>query len=136
MNNIKLLFQNTAKIMGVFLGISLILLSLLLALRILQETYDLTTILLIQKGKNTEHVLMEHVVIWFLYFEFIALICKYFQSNLHFPLRYFIYISITAIIRLIIIDHSKPSDTLYYATSILMLVFALYLANTRLLKRS
>ena len=40
---------------------------------------------------------------WFLYFEFLTMIAKYYQSGLHFPLRYFIYIGIAAIIRLIIL---------------------------------
>lgn len=43
------------------------------------------------------------------YFEFIALIVKYFQSGFHFPLRYFVYIGITAIVRLIIVDHKSRS---------------------------
>lgn len=47
-------------------------------------------------------------MVYFLYFEFIALIVKYFQSGFHFPLRYFVYIGITAIVRLIIVDHKSP----------------------------
>ncbi|MNL71583.1 phosphate-starvation-inducible protein PsiE [compost metagenome] len=74
-------------------------------------------------------------MIYFLYFEFIALIVKYFESGYHFPLRYFIYIGITAIIRLIIVDHKNPFDTLIYAGAILLLVVTLYLANTDRLKR-
>ena len=75
------------------------------------------------------------IVTWFLYFEFLALITKYYQSGLHFPLRYFIYIGITAIIRLIILYHDDPVHTLIFSVSILVLVVALYLANTKLLKR-
>ncbi|MGS8594002.1 phosphate-starvation-inducible protein PsiE, partial [Salmonella enterica subsp. enterica serovar Infantis] len=48
------------------------------------------------------------LVIYFLYFEFIALIVKDFQSGLHFPLRYYVYIGITAIVRLIIVHHKTP----------------------------
>ncbi|MET1678563.1 phosphate-starvation-inducible protein PsiE, partial [Yersinia enterocolitica] len=81
------------------------------------------------------YMLIEGIVIYFLYFEFIALIVKYFESGYHFPLRYFIYIGITAIIRLIIVDHENPIDTLIYSGSILLLVVTLYLANTERLKR-
>jgi protein PsiE len=79
--------------------------------------------------------MIEVIVIWFLYFEFIALIAKYFESKFHFPLRYFIYIGITAIIRLIIVDHEKPFSTLIYALAILVLLVSLYIANSHLLKR-
>ena len=55
--------------------------------------------------------------------------------TLHFPLRYFIYIGVTAIIRLIILYHDDPMHTLLFSLSILVLLVALYLANTKLLKR-
>ncbi|HEM2460584.1 TPA: phosphate-starvation-inducible PsiE family protein, partial [Listeria monocytogenes] len=66
---------------------------------------------------------------------FIALIVKYFESHFHFPLRYFIYIGITAIIRFIIVDHSSATSTLILSGAILLLVAALFLANTKMLKR-
>ena len=75
------------------------------------------------------------LVVYFLYFEFIALIVKYFQSGFHFPLRYFVYIGITAIVRLIIVDHKSPLDVLIYSAAILLLVITLWLCNSKRLKR-
>ncbi|AIQ12722.1 phosphate-starvation-inducible protein PsiE [Paenibacillus durus] len=109
----------------------------------------LAIILVILLGKETiyifgfindgEHLtkidLLEALLIYFLYFEFIALIIKYFEAHYHFPLRYFVYIGITAMIRLIIVDHESPSDTLIYSGAILVLVVTLYIANSKLLKR-
>ncbi|MDT3425587.1 protein PsiE [Paenibacillus forsythiae] len=109
----------------------------------------LAIILVILLGKETiyifgfindgEHLtkldLLEALLIYFLYFEFIALIIKYFEAHYHFPLRYFVYIGITAMIRLIIVDHESPSDTLIYSGAILLLVITLYIANSKLLKR-
>ena len=109
----------------------------------------LGVILIVFLGKGTLHLahvlftpepvskykLVEGLVVYFLYFEFIALIVKYFQSGFHFPLRYFVYIGITAIIRLIIVDHKNPFDTLCYSAAILILVVTLWLANSNRLKR-
>ena len=64
-----------------------------------------------------------------------VLIFKYFRSNYHFPLRYFIYIGITALIRLIIVSHEEPMETLLYAGAILVLVIALYISNMRDLRK-
>uniref|UniRef100_A0A3B0MGC1 Protein PsiE n=1 Tax=Arsenophonus endosymbiont of Trialeurodes vaporariorum TaxID=235567 RepID=A0A3B0MGC1_9GAMM len=75
--------------------------------------------------------MLEGIVNYFLYFEFIALIIKYFNSLYHFPLQYFVYIGITAIIRLIIVEHKDPFSVLIYAISILFMVLALYLANAK-----
>lgn len=77
------------------------------------------------------YLLLEGIITYFLYFEFIALIIKYFQSVYHFPLQYFIYIGITAIIRLIIVEHKEPISVLVYSVSILVMILALYIANTK-----
>ncbi|SCC67642.1 Uncharacterized protein BCZB5J_05956 [Bacillus cereus] len=63
------------------------------------------------------------------------MIIKYFKSNYHFPLRYFIYIGITALIRLIIVSHEEPMETLLYAGSIFVLVVDIYIEYERFEKR-
>ncbi|QTF07618.1 phosphate-starvation-inducible protein PsiE [Brenneria izadpanahii] len=117
------------------LNIGLLILAIILVIFLGKETYHLAQVLLITNEKDSSYQLIESIVIYFLYFEFIALIVKYFQSGYHFPLRYFVYIGITAIIRLIIVDHKNPLDTLIYAAAILLLVITLYLANSNRLKR-
>jgi len=119
------------RIMNVFLlGLAAI-----LTLFLGRETYNLALVLFVNNDESSSYLLIEGIVIYFLYFEFIALIVKYFSSGYHFPLRYFIYIGITAIIRLIIVDHKSPYDTLVYACAILVLVVTLFLANSERLRR-
>lgn len=72
---------------------------------------------------------IEEIVVFFLYFEFLALIVKYFKNNYHFPLRYFIYIGITAIVRLIIVQHDNPYSVLIWSGAILLLVISLAIAE-------
>lgn len=124
-----------AKVLQTVLNIGLLLLGVILIVFLAKETYALIQVLFINSAQSSSYLLIEGIVIYFLYFEFIALIVKYFQSGYHFPLRYFIYIGITAIVRLIIVDHKDPMDTFIYACAILVLVVALYLANTDKLKR-
>ena len=57
------------------------------------------------------------------------------ESGFHFPLRYFVYIGITAIVRLIIVDHESPLAVLIYSAAILILVITLWLCNSNRLKR-
>ncbi|MGX5149321.1 phosphate-starvation-inducible PsiE family protein, partial [Enterobacter hormaechei] len=47
----------------------------------------------------------------------------------------FVYIGITAIVRLIIVDHKSPLDVLIYSAAILLLVITLWLCNSKRLKR-
>lgn len=81
------------------------------------------------------HQLLERILVFFLYFEFIAMIAKYFQENYHFPLRYFLYIGITAMTRLIIVHHDNPLHTLLYACVILVLIISYYIINSTPLRR-
>ncbi len=117
------------------LNFGLIILACILVVFLGKETLHLANVLLNVDEQTSSYLLIEGIVTYFLYFEFIALIVKYFQAGYHFPLRYFVYIGITAIIRLIIVDHKNPFDTLAYSIAILILVITLWLANSQRLKR-
>ncbi|AHG76887.1 MULTISPECIES: phosphate-starvation-inducible protein PsiE [Mannheimia] len=115
------------------LNASLLVAGILLSYSLFAEAYSLYELLL---GNSEKFQVVEHIVIFFLYFEFLALIVKYFKSNYHFPLRYFLYIGITAMVRLIIVDHSNAIHTLLFSLSILVMIIALYLVHSDRLQRS
>lgn len=123
-----------SKFMQWFLSGVLFVLGGILSVLLLVSTWSLIELVFVTHTVSGNEILGA-IVTWFLYFEFLALIAKYYQSGLHFPLRYFIYIGVTAIVRLIILYHEEPMDTLVFSVAILVLVTALYLANTKLLKR-
>ena len=79
--------------------------------------------------ESTYYNLIEELITFFLYFEFIALIVKYFKNNFHFPLDFFLYIGITALVRLLIIDHESALDMLLWSISIFVLVCCLVLVE-------
>ena len=81
------------------------------------------------QGYSTYSLLIEELITFFLYFEFIALIVKYFKNNFHFPLDFFLYIGITALVRLLIIDHESALDMLLWSISIFVLVCCLVLVE-------
>ena len=81
------------------------------------------------QGYSTYSLLIEELITFFLYFEFIALIVKYFKNNFHFPLDFFLYTGITAIVRLLIIDHESSFDNLIWSIAIFVLVCSLVLVE-------
>ncbi|MEN4606037.1 phosphate-starvation-inducible protein PsiE [Pantoea agglomerans] len=129
------LARHLATVLQWVLNLGLLSLAIILIVFLGKETIHLANVLFNTSEQSSSYLLIEGIVIYFLYFEFIALIVKYFQSGYHFPLRYFVYIGITAIIRLIIVDHKNPFDTLCYSAAILILVITLWLANSNHLKR-
>lgn len=103
------------------LNVSLILLAFVLASLMVLELEDFF-IFLISVNEASFGEFFEKILIFFLYFEFIALIVKYFKEHYHFPLRYFMYIGITAMLRVIIINHENAINTLLFSLSILVLI--------------
>ena len=115
------------------LNLSLLVAGLLLFYSLFSEAYSLYELL---ANHSEKFQIVEKIVIFFLYFEFLALIVQYFKYNYHFPLRYFLYIGITAMVRLIIVDHSNAMHTLLFALSILVMIIALYLVHSDRLRKS
>lgn len=123
-----------AKAMQAVLNLALLCLELFWWCSPGKETLHLAHVLFTPEPVS-KYKLVEGLVVYFLYFEFIALIVKYFESGFHFPLRYFVYIGITAIVRLIIVDHESPLAVLIYSAAILIPVITLWLCNSNRLKR-
>ena len=122
----------TSVLLQGMLNMALLVLAAVLCILLLKETWLL---LLSLVHTQAVHEVLERVLVFFLYFEFIAMIAKYFQENYHFPLRYFLYIGITAMIRLIIVNHDNPVHTLLYACVILLLMIAYFIVNSTPLRR-
>ncbi|MCM3781477.1 phosphate-starvation-inducible protein PsiE [Neobacillus mesonae] len=120
-----------ARYLQQLLNIMLLFLAVILSMFLIRKTIVILDTLLIQSEPTSYYFLAEGILVYFLYFEFLSLIVKYFTHNHHFPLRYFIYVGITAIIRLIIINHEDPFHTFTYCLSILVLVITLFIANTK-----
>lgn len=124
------------RVLQSFLNICLIILALFLAFLMIKELIVFFDILFSHRKTSHEHeAVLANILIFFLYFEFITMIVKYFKENYHFPLRYFIYIGITAMIRLVIINHSNPKSMLLYAIIILFLIISYFIINITPLER-
>lgn len=122
------------KVLQLFLNFCLVLLALILAFLLLIEITVFFKMLLTTGSSDYEQFLA-NILIFFLYFEFITMIVKYFKEDYHFPIRYFLYVGITAMIRLIIVEHKYPIDTLIYSLVILILIIGYFIMNFTPLER-
>ncbi|VEF46225.1 phosphate-starvation-inducible protein PsiE [Bacillus freudenreichii] len=122
------LVQWIPKVLQAVLNISLVFLALILSVLLVQELIIFSKILL-QEENIDYQLFLANILLFFLYFEFITMIVKYFKEDYHFPLRYFLYIGITAMIRLIIVDHDHPINTLLYSLVILILIIGYFIMN-------
>lgn len=122
------ILQNISTFFQWVLNGTLFAIGIVLTVAVLNTAYYIVTLI---PGLFTTDIayttFMEEIINFFLFFEFLSLVVKYFKNNFHFPLRYFIYIGITAIIRLIIVSHESSMDLFLWSSSILALVISLVL---------
>ena len=122
------ILQNISTFFQWVLNGTLFAIGIVLTVAVLNTAYYIVTLI---PGLFTTDIayttFMEEIINFFLFFEFLSLVVKYFKNNFHFPLRYFIYIGITAIIRLIIVSHESSMDLFLWSSAILALVISLVL---------
>ncbi len=116
------------KILQYLLNSCLTVLALLLSYLLIYEIWEFIRLILSSQS-NDYKLFLAKILIFFLYFEFITMIVKYFKEEYHFPLRYFIYIGITAMLRLIIVEHEHPHETLLFSLVILVLIVCYFIIN-------
>lgn len=116
------------KVLQVILNIGLTVLALALCVMLIIEMVEFLKFIVSGEKQEYKYFLAK-ILVFFLYFEFITMIVKYFKEDYHFPLRYFMYIGITAMLRLIIVEHESAMDTLLFALVILILIIGYYIIN-------
>ncbi|MBC6971356.1 phosphate-starvation-inducible PsiE family protein [Bacillus sp. Xin] len=75
-------------------------------------------------GNGNIHEIFGKILIFFLYFGFISMIVRYFKEDYHFPLRYLLYIGITATIRFIIVNNGEPIQNFWLSIVIFVLTIS------------
>lgn len=128
MNNI---FNKISQYLLLLMNIALALIGAILCFVLFVEAWHIIKISInfLEDTNYSYKNIVEEIIYFFLYFELVALIVKYFKNNFHFPLRYFIYIGITAVIRLIIVDHDVSKNVLLWGTTIFLLSCSLAIVN-------
>lgn len=124
----KTILNRVIAIIQIVSNSSLALLAVVITILLMKELIGFANLL----GNGTAdqyHIFLETILIFFIYFEFISMIVKYFKEDYHFPMRYFFYIGITAMIRFVIVDHEEPARTVLYAFVILILIISYFLLN-------
>ncbi|MCM2979057.1 phosphate-starvation-inducible protein PsiE [Priestia aryabhattai] len=134
--DLKKIIVQLPDMLQILLNTCLFFIGLILSFLLIKETgYIFSYVAFVTAENKDYYSFTEELLTFFLYFEFIALIIKYFKSHFHFPLRYLIYIGITAIVRLIIVDHDNPVNAFWWAMAIFILITSLLLTNLKFLKR-
>lgn len=116
----KMLPQAIIKFAKIIQNITLIALLLLLSYLMIRQTYVIGAYAI--NDTQNIHLILEQILNFFLYFAFFSMIVIYFKQGEHFPLRYLIYVGITATVRYIIVNRSDALQNLLLTLEILLLI--------------
>ncbi|WP_326717942.1 phosphate-starvation-inducible PsiE family protein [Vagococcus jeotgali] len=109
--------------MNIFLGVLAILVLIYMGM-------DLVSIfkLIFHDGHvDSIDTIANYILGFFMLFEFIIMTLKYIEDAHNVPIKYLVLISITAILRQLLVVHDNGLQTLLLTLSILILTFTLYL---------
>lgn len=114
---------------GISLGIDLLLALLIIVVLIVmgEAIFSIITHVIPLNSMSEVSLLIEEVATLFILLEIILMLLRYVKEGHHIPVRYLILISITAILRELLLAQGEGGETLFLAIAILVLVGVLLL---------
>lgn len=119
-------FEKVMKLVtNVILDLILTVLAVLMIITMIRQLFLLGQYTFSHFGKNSFETIIHGSLSFFMYFEFTMMIKKYIDEDRHIPIRYLVYIAITAILRQEMVVHDDAMETLILSISIFLLVLTL-----------
>jgi protein PsiE len=118
-------FKSFEKIVSTLVDIMLAILVLLVLVVMAEAIYKIITYVIPLSKVSDLSFLIEEIATLFILLEIILMLLRYVKEGHHIPVRYLILISITAILRELLLAQGKGLETLFLAFSILILIVVL-----------
>ena len=91
-----------------------------------RDLIEVFKVIMIAQMKGSLVGISDFILAFFMLFEFIVMIIKYIEDTHNIPIKYLVIISITAILRQLLVVHDNGLQTLLLTLSILILVVVLF----------
>ena len=122
-------FSFYKRVINVVLDIILGTLAVIVIFYMIRHLYDLVGLVFMPVNPQNFSTVMQEITSFFMLFEFVIMLVRYNQEGHHIPIRYLILISMTAILRQLLVIHEKGTQTLLLALSILLLAAVLMILS-------
>ncbi len=109
--------------MNIFLGV----LAILVLIYMGMDLVSIFKLIFYDGHVDSIDTIANYILGFFMLFEFIIMTLKYIEDAHNVPIKYLVLISITAILRQLLVVHDNGLQTLLLTLSILILTFTLYL---------
>jgi len=118
-------FKHFEKLISVVVDIMLGLLVLLVLVVMAEAIYKIVVHVIPLHEVSDLSLLIEEIATLFILLEIILMLLRYVKEGHHIPVRYLILISITAILRELLLTQGMANDALFFALAIFVLVLVL-----------
>ena len=123
-NHIELKF---AKLLAKISFILLMVVSLTIVYFLFREVYNLVLIAFLSGSEIHYYEILEGILSFFIFFEFLTLIITSLRSKGHVSLTFLLSLGITSLIRLLLTYHDSLLGVLLIAGSILLLIIGIFI---------
>ncbi len=118
-------YQKFEKWVSGFVDLMLAILIILILIVMGEAIYSLVLQVIPLSSMDSLSSLIEEVATLFILLEIILMLLRYVKEGHHIPVRYLILISMTAILRQLLLSHDGGLQTLFFSIAILILVVVL-----------
>ena len=118
-------YQKFEKWVSSFVDLMLAILIILILIVMGEAIYSLVLQVIPLSSMDSLSSLIEEVATLFILLEIILMLLRYVKEGHHIPVRYLILISMTAILRQLLLSHDGGLQTLFFSIAILILVVVL-----------
>ncbi|MGX7023778.1 phosphate-starvation-inducible PsiE family protein [Vagococcus hydrophili] len=130
------MFKTYEKVLYSIVNIFLFILALLIIAYMARDLIGAFNLIMAPNDQRTLEDISGYILSFFMLFEFIVMIVKYIEDAHDIPIKYLVIISITAILRQLLVVHNDGLQTLLLTISTLILAGVLYLLELSKKKRN
>lgn len=120
-------FEQFEKIIKLSVDIMIGILVLAVSIAMGEGVFKITQHVLMINLKGDPNYIIEQMTTIFIFLEIILMLLRYIKEGHHIPVRYLVLISMTAILRELLLEHGGGIETVYLSIAILILVLVLFL---------
>ncbi|MDT2814675.1 phosphate-starvation-inducible PsiE family protein [Vagococcus carniphilus] len=91
-----------------------------------RDLVEIFNVIIMPNSERSLGIISDYILAFFMLFEFIVMIIKYIEDTHNIPIKYLVIISITAILRQLLVVHNDAVQTIILTLAILILTIVLY----------
>lgn len=125
MKGYPLMHKKISKLFEYLLDIAMFIIGLLMFGLLIKQIVAVTQLILLPNFTENLPEITDASLMLFLFFEIIVIVKEYYVKDAHLSIETFLFVAITALVRVILLKHENYIETLSLSFSVLILIITL-----------